>query len=57
MRKTRLNPRLVLCLILAAVSTLGIGVALWGHEYGFVLATSVVLAGSIISFFKAPISE
>jgi len=57
MRKTRFNPRLALLAIIAAASAFGIGWALWGHEYGFVLATSIVLAGSIVAFVKKPISE
>jgi hypothetical protein len=56
-RKVRFNPRLVLLAIIGTVAALGIGWALWGHEYGFVLAMSTVLAGSIYASIKAPISE
>jgi hypothetical protein len=57
MRKILLNPRLVLLLIIGTLAAGGIGVALWGQEYGLVFATSIVLAGSIVAFFKSPISE
>jgi hypothetical protein len=57
MRKTLSNPRLVLLIVIATLAAGGIGLALWGHEYGIVLATSIVLAGCIVAFFKKPISE
>ena len=57
MRKVLTNPRLVLLLIIATLAAGGIAWALWGHEYGLVLATAIVLAGCIFAFFKKPISE
>jgi hypothetical protein len=57
MQKSRLNPRLVLLVIIGTVAAGGIGWALWGHEYGIVLAASIVLVGSIYAFFNKPISE
>jgi len=57
MRKVFLNPRLVLLMVIGTVAAGGVGWALWGREYGLVLATSIVLAGTIVAFVKKPISE